>query len=102
MAVGAVYTGEAEERFGDALPKTGLKREDIILQSKTGLHFDRGEFDWTKDDILSSVDGSLKRLKTDYLDVLLLHRPDLLFDPCEVAEAFDGKRQPFPALDRRI
>lgn len=81
--------GEAEERFGDALPKTGIKREDIILQSKTGLHFDRGEFDWTKDDILSSVDGSLKRLKTDYLDVLLLHRPDLLFDPCEVAETFD-------------
>ena len=81
--------GEAETRFGDAFPLTGLKREDVILQSKCGLHFDRGEFDWSKEDILASVDGSLKRLKTDHLDVLLLHRPDVLYDPCEVAEAFD-------------
>ncbi len=81
--------GEAETRFGEAFPLTGLKRGDVVLQTKCGLHFDRGEFDWSRDDILSSVDGSLKRLKTDYLDVLLLHRPDLLFDPQEVAEAFD-------------
>ena len=81
--------GEAETRFGDAFPLTGLKREDVILQSKCGLHFDRGEFDWTQKDILESVDGSLKRLKTDHLDVLLLHRPDLLFDPEEIAETFD-------------
>ena len=82
--------GEAETRFGDAFPQTGLRREDVILQSKCGLHFDRKEFDWSKEDILASVDGSLKRLKTDYLDVLLLHRPDLLFEPEQVAEAFDG------------
>ncbi len=82
--------GEAETRFGDAFPLTGLKRENVYIQSKCGLHPDRQEFDWSKDDILSSVDGSLKRLKTDYLDVLLLHRPDLLFDPEEVAEAFDA------------
>ena len=81
--------GEAEARFGDAFPATGLKREEVIIQSKCGLHFDRREFDWSKEDILASVDGSLKRLKTDYLDVLLLHRPDLLFDPQEVAEAFE-------------
>ncbi|MCR5468494.1 MAG: aldo/keto reductase [Lachnospiraceae bacterium] len=81
--------GEAEKRFGDAFPLTGLKREDIIIQSKCGLHFDRKEFDWSKEDILKSADESLARLKTDYLDVLLLHRPDLLFDPEEVAEAFD-------------
>jgi predicted oxidoreductase len=81
--------GEAETRFGDAFPLTGLKREDIYIQSKCGLHFDRQEFDWSKEDILSSVDGILARLKTDYLDALLLHRPDLLFDPEEVAEAFD-------------
>ncbi len=81
--------GEAETRFGEAFGLTGLKREDVIIQSKCGLHFDRKEFDWSRDDILSSVDGSLSRLRTDYLDVLLLHRPDLLFDPCEVAEAFD-------------
>ena len=81
--------GEAETRFGDAFPQTGLRREEVILQSKCGLHFDRKEFDWSREDILSSVEGSLKRLRTDYLDVLLLHRPDLLFEPEQVAEAFD-------------
>ena len=81
--------GEAEERFAQALPLTGIKREDIIIQSKCGRCFDRNEFDWTKENILSSVDDSLRRLKVEYLDALLLHRPDLLFDPEEVAEAFD-------------
>ena len=82
--------GEAETRFGDAFPRTGLKREDVILQSKCGLHFDRQEFEWSRDDILESAEGSLRRLKTDHLDVLLLHRPDLLFEPEQVAEAFDA------------
>ena len=59
----------------------GIKREDIIIQSKCGLCFDRNEFDWTKENILSSVDDSLRRLKIDYLDTLLLHRPDVLYDP---------------------
>jgi predicted oxidoreductase len=81
--------GEAEERFAQALPLTGIKREDIYIQSKCGLCFDRNEFDWTKENILSSVDDSLRRLNVEYLDALLLHRPDLLFDPEEVAEAFD-------------
>lgn len=81
--------GEAEARFGDAFELSGLSREKVFLQSKCGLHFDRQEFDWSRDDILSSVDDSLRRLKTDYLDALLLHRPDLLFDPAEVAEAFE-------------
>ncbi len=82
--------GEAETRFGDAFPLTGLRREDVYLQSKCGLHFDRKEFDWSRQDILTGAEESLKRLKTDYLDVLLLHRPDLLYDPEEVAEAFDA------------
>lgn len=81
--------GAAETRFGEAFAKTGLRREDVVLQSKCGLCFERNEFDWTKENILSSVEGSLKRLKTDYLDVLLLHRPDVLFEPEEVAAAFD-------------
>ncbi len=85
--------GEAETRFGDAFPASGLKRENIYLQTKCGLHFDRKEFDWSREDILSSAEASLKRLKTDYLDVLLLHRPDLLFEPEEVAEAFDQLHQ---------
>ena len=81
--------GMAETRFGEALPLTGIKREDIYLQSKCGLRFERNEFDWTKENILISVDEILTRLKTDYLDTLLLHRPDVLYDPEEVAEAFD-------------
>ena len=81
--------GEAETRFGDAFSNIGIKREDIFIQSKCGLCFDRNEFDWTREDILTSVDAILKRLKTDYLDSLLLHRPDLIFEPEQVAEAFD-------------
>ena len=81
--------GEAEERFGDALRETSTKREDLWIQTKCGLCFERNEFDWTKENILTSVDESLRRLKMDYLDVLLLHRPDLIYDPEEVAEAFE-------------
>ena len=81
--------GAAETRFGEAFKLTSIKREDVFIQSKCGLCFDRNEFDWTKENILSSVDDSLRRLKTDHLDTLLLHRPDVLYDPEEVAEAFD-------------
>lgn len=81
--------GAAETRFAEAFPLTGLKREDIYIQSKCGLCFDRNEFDWSKENILSSVDDSLRRLNIDYLDTLLLHRPDVIYDPEDVAEAFD-------------
>ena len=81
--------GAAESKFAEAFPLTGLKREDIYIQSKCGLCFDRNEFDWSKDNILSSVDDSLRRLNVEYLDTLLLHRPDVIYDPEEVAEAFD-------------
>jgi len=81
--------GEAEIRFGDAISLTDVKREDLIIQSKCGLRFDKMIFDWRKSNIIESVDGILKRLKMDYLDVLLLHRPDLLYDPEQIAEAFD-------------
>ena len=81
--------GEAEKRFGDAFPLTGLKREDVYLQSKCGISRDPREFNWSRDYIVENAEASLRRLKTDYLDALLLHRPDLLFDPEEVAEAFD-------------
>ena len=81
--------GAAESKFAEAFPLTGIKREDIYIQSKCGICADRNEFDWTKDNILSSVDDSLRRLNIEYLDTLLLHRPDVLYDPEEVAEAFD-------------
>ena len=81
--------GEAETRFAEAFPLTGLKREDIYIQSKCGICPERNEFAWTKENIISSVDGILERLKVDYIDTLLLHRPDVLFEPEEVAAAFD-------------
>lgn len=62
-------------------------RENIILQSKCGIR--KGMFDFSKEHILQSVDGILQRLNTEYLDTLLLHRPDALVEPEEVAEAFD-------------
>jgi predicted oxidoreductase len=79
--------GSCEEIFADAIGMNSAIREKIILQSKCGIR--KGMFDFSKEHILESVDGILKRLKTDYLDVLLLHRPDALVEPEEVAEAFD-------------
>lgn len=79
--------GTCEEIFADAIHMNSTVREKIILQSKCGIR--KGMFDFSKEHILEAVDGSLKRLKTDYLDVLLLHRPDALVEPEEVAEAFD-------------
>jgi len=79
--------GECEEIFADAIHMNDDIRENIFLQSKCGIR--KGMFDFSKEHILESVDGILKRLNTDYLDVLLLHRPDTLVEPEEVAEAFD-------------
>ena len=81
--------GEAETRFGDAFKKTGVSRDRVFIQSKCGLLFKNGEFNWTKQNIISSVDDSLRRMKLDYLDAMLLHRPDLLYEPEQVADAFD-------------
>ncbi|OOC61163.1 aldo/keto reductase [Paenibacillus ihbetae] len=79
--------GDCEEIFSEAIHMSASVREQIILQSKCGIR--QGMFDFSKEHILNSVDGILKRLKTEYLDVLLLHRPDALIEPEEVAEAFD-------------
>lgn len=79
--------GTCEEIFADALGMSSSVRERVVLQSKCGIR--QGTFDFSREHILASVEGSLKRLKTDYLDVLLLHRPDALVEPEEVAEAFD-------------
>jgi predicted oxidoreductase len=79
--------GECESIFAEAIHMNDSVRENIILQSKCGIR--KGMFDFSKDHILESVEGILKRLNTDYLDILLLHRPDTLVEPDEVAEAFD-------------
>lgn len=80
--------GECEKLFGEALKNSGIKREDIIIQSKCGIVPGK-MYDFSKEYILKSVDGILERLGTDYLDVLVLHRPDALVEPEEVAEAFN-------------
>jgi predicted oxidoreductase len=85
-----VYGGarhRSETRFAEALNLSKEDRSRIILQSKAGIR--EGYFDFSKEHLLRSVDGSLKALRTDYLDVLLLHRPDTLVEPEEVAAAFD-------------
>jgi Predicted oxidoreductase len=79
--------GKSEEYFSKAVKMSPSVREKLILQSKCGIR--PGRFDFSKEYILSSADGILKRLNTEYLDVLLLHRPDALMEPEEVAEAFD-------------
>ncbi|MDF2660041.1 MAG: aldo/keto reductase [Paenibacillus sp.] len=79
--------GKCEEVFAEAIQMSPGVRDNIILQSKCGIR--PGMFDFSKEHILNSVDGILRRLRTDYLDVLLLHRPDTLVEPEEVAEAFD-------------
>lgn len=78
--------GRSEEVFAQALAQKKGLREKIFIQTKCGIR--PGFYDFSKEHILESVDGSLKRLRTDYIDVLLLHRPDTLMEPDEVAEAF--------------
>ena len=78
--------GEAERLFGKVLSNTPSLREKMVIQSKCGIR--EGWYDLSKAYILQSVDKILSRLGTDYLDVLLLHRPDSLMEPEEIAEAF--------------
>lgn len=81
--------GQCEEIFSDAIQMNPSIREKMILQSKCGIRSPENYFDFSKEHIIESVHGILKRLKTDYLDLLLLHRPDPLMEPAEVAEAFE-------------
>lgn len=79
--------GDCEERFGQILSQNKSKRDSMIIQSKCGIR--NGYFDFSKEHILESVDGILQRLQIDYLDTLLLHRPDILMEPEEIASAFN-------------
>lgn len=88
-----IYGGGAahgcEARFAEALQLTASQRADIVLQTKAGIVKDGPYFDFSYDHIIEAVDGSLAALDTDYIDILLLHRPDALVEPAEVARAFD-------------
>ncbi|MES2092544.1 MAG: aldo/keto reductase [Actinomycetota bacterium] len=80
-------THGCERRFGEALTFSAAERSALTIQSKVGIR--SGFWDYSKEHILRSVDESLTALQTDYLDLLLLHRPDALVEPDEVAAAFD-------------
>lgn len=79
--------GKSEEVFSEAIDLHSSIRDKMIIQSKVGIR--TGYYDFSKKHIIQSVNESLSRLKTDYLDILLLHRPDALAEPEEVAEAFN-------------
>lgn len=83
--------GRSEEVFAQAVGMCPSVRERMLIQTKCAIH--DGIYDFSKEHILRSVEGSLRRLKTDYVDFLLLHRPDTLMEPEEVAEAFDVLRR---------
>lgn len=78
--------GRSEEVFGKVLEKHPGLREQLLIQSKCGIR--KGYYDSSREHLLTAVEATLQRLKTDYLDILLLHRPDTLMEPAEVAEAF--------------
>lgn len=83
--------GRSEEVFGLAMQAASIPREKLIIQTKCSIR--QGMYDFSKEHICRSVEGSLNRLKTDYVDILLLHRPDTLMEPEEVAEAFTELEQ---------
>lgn len=91
--------GKSEETFGAAIKQASFNRDDIYIQSKGGIILDPkrstgdlvfgARYDFSKDHLIEAVDGILKRLDIDYLDSFLLHRPDPLMDPAEIADAFN-------------
>lgn len=83
-----IYGGGACERiYGTLIKNSPSLREKLVLQTKCGIR--GGWYDLSYEHIIRSVDGSLERLNTEYIDVLLLHRPDTLYEPEQVARAFD-------------
>ena len=78
-----------EKRFADAMQLTPSQRDELTIQTKAGIVRDGPYFDFSYEHIIESVEGSLHALKTDRIDILLLHRPDALVESEEVARAFD-------------
>ncbi len=82
--------GKCEQILGEVLKCRPDLREKMWIQSKCGIRMEEFTyFDFSKEHILEAVDGILERLNVDYIDSLLLHRPDALMEPAEIAEAFD-------------
>lgn len=81
-------SGEAERLFGGYLRRHKGARERILIQTKCAIH--DGQYDFSKEHIVRSAEASLSRLGVEYVDFLLLHRPDTLMEPEEAAEAFNA------------
>ncbi|MFE6235721.1 aldo/keto reductase family oxidoreductase [Cellulosimicrobium sp. NPDC057862] len=77
-----------ERRFAEAIDLSPSERAEWVIQSKAGIVREGPYFDFSSEHLVASVEGSLDALRTDYLDILLLHRPDALVEPEEVARAF--------------
>jgi predicted oxidoreductase len=91
-----IYGGQlhgCERRFAEAMQLSASERAEITIQTKAGIVTDGPYFDFSYEHLIRSVEGSLEALRTDYIDVLLLHRPDALVEPEEVARAFDELEQ---------
>ncbi len=87
-----IYGGEThkcERRFAEAMRLTPAERDEITIQTKAGIVVDGPYFDYSYEHLIEAVEGSLRALHTDRIDILLLHRPDALVEPEEVARAFD-------------
>lgn len=80
---------DCERRFADAMELSPSQRDEITIQTKAGIVPDGPYYDFSYEHIVKSVEGSLAALRTDRIDILLLHRPDALVEPEEVARAFD-------------
>lgn len=80
--------GKSEEIFGQVLSRNPELRKQMVIQTKCAI-IPGKRYDFSKEHIINSVYASLERLQTDHVEILLLHRPDALCDPKEVAEAFD-------------
>lgn len=78
-----------ERRFAEAMRLSPSERAELTIQTKAGIVKDGPYFDFSYEHLIESVNGSLQALRTDYIDILLLHRPDALVEPEEVARAFD-------------
>lgn len=95
--------GDSEKVFGAALKQSGLRRDQLYIQSKGGIVVDPARshgslvfgkrYDFSKQHLIEAVDGELRRMGLDYLDAFLLHRPDPLMEPEEIAAAFDELQQ---------
>ncbi|SEC50188.1 Aldo/keto reductase family protein [Paramicrobacterium humi] len=100
-----IYGGSlhaCERRFSEAMALAPSEREEYTIQTKCGIVPDGPYFDFSYEHIIESVNGSLEALGTDYVDILLLHRPGALVEPDEVARLRRARESREGARVRRL